>query len=114
MTLNCFSIMITLLEFTTKRAVRYLESLITRPVAPSPEAVLKTDDFDHDQAEDQTDPEEVIRQLDEIGSPATIAMGGPRFFGFVIGGALSFAQPRIDAEAHRPIAFRSLLLLGKH
>jgi glutamate/tyrosine decarboxylase-like PLP-dependent enzyme len=26
--------------------------------------------------------------LDEIGSPATMAMAGPRFFGFVIGGAL--------------------------
>ena len=26
--------------------------------------------------------------LDELGSPATTAMAGPRFFGFVIGGSL--------------------------
>ena len=32
-----------------------------------------------------------IRLLDEIGSPATMAMAGPRFFGFVIGGALPAA-----------------------
>jgi glutamate/tyrosine decarboxylase-like PLP-dependent enzyme len=35
-----------------------------------------------------TPADEVIRLLDEIGSPATMAMAGPRFFGFVIGGAL--------------------------
>ena len=29
-----------------------------------------------------------LRMLDEFGSPATMAMAGPRFFGFVIGGAL--------------------------
>ena len=33
-------------------------------------------------------PEETLRQLDDIGSPATMAMGRRRFFGFVIGGAL--------------------------
>jgi glutamate/tyrosine decarboxylase-like PLP-dependent enzyme len=38
-----------------------------------------------------TDPAETLRLLDEVGSPATAAMAGPRFFGFVIGGSLPVA-----------------------
>src|SRR5262249_2026576 len=38
--------------------------------------------------EHPTDPHEMLRLLDEVGSPATMAMAGPRFFGFVIGSAL--------------------------
>jgi glutamate/tyrosine decarboxylase-like PLP-dependent enzyme len=33
----------------------------------------------------------VLALLDEIGSPATVASAGPRYFGFVIGGALPMA-----------------------
>ena len=33
----------------------------------------------------------MLRELDEIGSPATMATAGPRFFGFVIGGSLPVA-----------------------
>ena len=34
---------------------------------------------------------DVLALLDEIGSPATMGMAGPRFFGFVIGGSLPVA-----------------------
>jgi glutamate/tyrosine decarboxylase-like PLP-dependent enzyme len=34
------------------------------------------------------DPSAVLAQLDEIGSPATVASAGGRYFGFVIGGSL--------------------------
>ena len=34
----------------------------------------------------------MLRQLDEIGSPATVASAGPRYFGFVVGGALPVAS----------------------
>jgi glutamate/tyrosine decarboxylase-like PLP-dependent enzyme len=36
-------------------------------------------------------PEQTLALLDELVSPATMAMAGPRFFGFVIGGALPAA-----------------------
>src|SRR5947209_20210689 len=36
-------------------------------------------------------PDEVVKMLDELGSPATMAIAGPRFFGFVIGGSLPAA-----------------------
>jgi glutamate/tyrosine decarboxylase-like PLP-dependent enzyme len=41
--------------------------------------------------EESIDAERVLKELDEIGSPATMAMAGPRFFGFVIGGSLPAA-----------------------
>lgn len=77
-----------LLENTAQRAISYLEGLEDRRVAPSPEAVAELVRLDEPLAEASTSAEEVIKLLDEIGSPATMAMAGRRFFGFVIGGAL--------------------------
>jgi glutamate/tyrosine decarboxylase-like PLP-dependent enzyme len=77
-----------LLEDTAQRAISYLESLEARSVAPLPEAVAKLSAFDEPLSEAPTPPEHVIKQLDETCSPATTAMAGPRFFGFVIGGSL--------------------------
>jgi glutamate/tyrosine decarboxylase-like PLP-dependent enzyme len=37
------------------------------------------------------EPLQVLRELDEIGSPATVASTGGRYFGFVIGGSLPAA-----------------------
>ena len=70
------------------RAQRYLEALPERRVAPSAAAVAALSVFDLPLPEAPTDPAEVVRALDELGSPATMAMAGGRFFGFVIGGAL--------------------------
>ena len=77
-----------LLGDTAQRAAEYLESLRERPVAPSRNAIEGLSRFDEPLPESPTDPGEVIRLLDSIGSPATTAMAGPRFFGFVIGGSL--------------------------
>lgn len=78
----------TLLADAAERASRYLESLNSRSVAPTDEAVAGLRAFEEPLSSGPCDPADTIRLLDEAGSPATTAMAGPRFFGFVIGGAL--------------------------
>ena len=77
-----------LLDDAAKRANRYLESLNTRSVALGKEAVAALAGFDQAFPEHTSTAEAVLAELDEIGSPATMASAGGRFFGFVIGGAL--------------------------
>ncbi len=77
-----------LLKLAADRAIRYLDGVGDRPVAPTAEAVAGLSAFDMPLPEYSSEPETVVRLLDEIASPATIGMAGPRFFGFVIGGAL--------------------------
>lgn len=77
-----------LLGDAATRATNYLNSLDTRNVAPTEAALARLDAFDEPLPEQPTSDATVLKQLDEIGSPATMAMAGPRFFGFVIGGSL--------------------------
>jgi glutamate/tyrosine decarboxylase-like PLP-dependent enzyme len=77
-----------LLENTAQRAIAYLEGLESRGVAPTPEAVAKLSALDQALPPEPDKPETVLKLLDELCSPATMAMAGPRFFGFVIGGSL--------------------------
>lgn len=80
-----------LLVKTAERAIRYLDSLANRRVAPGKEAIAQLASLDVALPSQPTSPESVLQQLDELGSPATMAMAGPRFFGFVIGGSLPAA-----------------------
>jgi glutamate/tyrosine decarboxylase-like PLP-dependent enzyme len=71
--------------------MRYLETLDGRSVAPTPEAVASLAELRQPLQEGPRNPAEVLETLDRIGSPATVAMAGKRFFGFVIGGSLPAA-----------------------
>jgi glutamate/tyrosine decarboxylase-like PLP-dependent enzyme len=77
-----------LLADAAARATRYLADIASRPVAPSPEALAALESFNTPLPENPSAPAATLRLLDELGSPATMGMAGPRFFGFVIGGAL--------------------------
>lgn len=69
-------------------AARYLDGLEARPVAPPPEAIARLRGLGGALPDGPTDPREVLALLDGLGSPATVASAGPRYFGYVIGGAL--------------------------
>ena len=80
-----------LLDSVARRAARYLEEIRERSVNPSEEAVRALEVFREPMPAEPAPAEEVIAMLDDIGSPATVAMAGPRFFGFVIGGVVPAA-----------------------
>jgi glutamate/tyrosine decarboxylase-like PLP-dependent enzyme len=77
-----------LLLDAAERGVIYREDGPQRQVAPTPEAVAGVSDFDEPMPVNGTDDKSVLAMLDEVGSPASIMMSGPRYFGFVIGGSL--------------------------
>lgn len=69
-------------------AKTYLSEIESRGVFPSEEALRKIKQFDIPLQDSSKDPVEVLKELDELGSNATVANTGGRYFGFVIGGVL--------------------------
>jgi len=80
-----------LLAETAVRAARYLADIDTRSVAPRSEDIERLGALGGPLQENPCDPREVLALLDDIGSPATVATTGGRYFGFVIGGTLPAA-----------------------
>lgn len=80
-----------ILQEAARRAADYLQGLESRAVAPSASAIKALAELDETLPERSSDPTETLGLLDRIVSPATMAMAGPRFFGFVIGGSLPIA-----------------------
>jgi glutamate/tyrosine decarboxylase-like PLP-dependent enzyme len=99
-----------LLRDAADRAIQYLTALPDRSVAPEPGAVAALGALDVPMPEQPTDPASVLRLLDEKGSPATTAMAGPRFFGFVVGGSLpaALAANWLAGAWDQKSAFRSV------
>ena len=77
-----------LLHDAALRASRYLSGLDGRSVAPTPDALRALETLFEPLPEGPREAASVLARLDAIGSPATMASAGPRFFGFVIGGSL--------------------------
>ena len=77
-----------LLRFAADRAQRYMEGIAERRVAPGEKELAALARFHEPLPEMPSDPREVLEMLEEIGSPATVATTGGRYFGFVIGGSL--------------------------
>jgi glutamate/tyrosine decarboxylase-like PLP-dependent enzyme len=81
-----------LLRDACSRALAYLGGLDGRPVAPAAADVTALDRLDFALPGAGQDAASVLALLDDYGSPGTVASGGPRYFGFVTGGALPVAQ----------------------
>jgi glutamate/tyrosine decarboxylase-like PLP-dependent enzyme len=77
-----------LLADALRRSCAYLEGLDSRSVAPPPAALAALRRLDEPLPGEPSDAAATLALLDEVVSPATMAMAGPRFFGFVIGGSL--------------------------
>jgi glutamate/tyrosine decarboxylase-like PLP-dependent enzyme len=80
-----------LLLDAAERSARYLDGVPGRRVAPAPDAVARLNTLGGQLPQAPCDPREVLALLDEVGSPATVATGGGRYFGFVIGGSVPAA-----------------------
>jgi len=76
------------LGLAARRSLAYLQTVGSRRVAPSPSAVQALAQFEEPLPEAPGDAFCVLDLLDRVGSPATVATAGGRFFGFVNGAAL--------------------------
>src|SRR6266478_3677738 len=80
-----------LLADVARRAATYIEAVPDRSVVPRPEDLSRLHALGGPLPEAPSAASEVIRLLDEIGSPATVTSTGGRYFGFVTGGVLPAA-----------------------
>jgi glutamate/tyrosine decarboxylase-like PLP-dependent enzyme len=77
---------ISLVRDAMDRALTYVHSVRDGRVTPTPEAIAALDALTQALPDHPVDPVDVLHQLDEIGSPATVHSAGGRYFGFVTGG----------------------------
>src|SRR5262249_52554736 len=77
-----------LLEETAARSARYSAAVRGMRVAPRAQDIERLEALGGPLPQDPSDPIEILALLDDVGSPATVATTGGRYFGFVIGGAI--------------------------
>ncbi|TJY69340.1 aspartate aminotransferase family protein [Arthrobacter sp. CAU 1506] len=76
-----------LLRRTAELAADYLRSLPDRPVKTGMDVTGLRRELVGELPQHGEDPRKVIEHLADVGGRAAVAMAGPRYFGFVIGGA---------------------------
>jgi glutamate/tyrosine decarboxylase-like PLP-dependent enzyme len=79
------------LEVATERASRYLAEVDERPVREQASVEDLRAALDRELPEAGQDPATVVEELADAAEPGLIALGSPRYFGFVIGGTLPAA-----------------------
>jgi glutamate/tyrosine decarboxylase-like PLP-dependent enzyme len=80
------------LEVAGRRARSYLAELPDRPVREEAGVDELRTALDRKLPDEGEDPAKVVNELAEAAEPGLIALGNPRYFGFVIGGTLPAAM----------------------
>jgi len=80
-----------LLHATADHAARYLDDVDERPVGPPVQPDTLRARLGADLPDGPTDPRAVLDELVDAVDPGLVASQGPRYFGFVTGGALPAA-----------------------
>ncbi|MFZ1982771.1 MAG: pyridoxal-dependent decarboxylase, partial [Desulfatitalea sp.] len=78
-------------ELARRYAYEYMDKIGDRHVYPTPEALRRLDVFQEPLPQKPGDPLEILHLLHAVGSPATVAQTGGRYFGFVNGNAIPAA-----------------------
>ncbi len=77
-----------LFEQAKNYSLDYADKVLQRQVYPSDEAISNLNGFIEELPDSIGDASAIIEQLHTVGSPATVAQTGGRYFGFVNGGVL--------------------------
>jgi glutamate/tyrosine decarboxylase-like PLP-dependent enzyme len=77
-----------LLRRTAELAIEFLDGLPDRPVTADLDVGELRRELVRDLPEEGEDAQHVVEELARIGGRGAVAMAGPRYFGFVIGGSL--------------------------
>ena len=80
------------LHAAARHAVDYIDHIDTQPVGPRPDSITALRELRGPLPEGPTGAEDVLELLARYGSPATSAISGGRYFGFVIGGCVPAAM----------------------
>lgn len=78
-------------ELARSGAFDYMDEVAGRSVVPSSQALENLTAFDQELPEEPTRGSEVLALLHDLGSPATVASTGGRYFGFVNGNVVPAA-----------------------
>lgn len=76
------------LHDAAERGIQYINTINERRVFPTQEAIDALSQFDEPFPNNPTDPAVIVKLLDDVGSPATVATTGGRYYGFVNGAIL--------------------------
>ncbi|ALS97408.1 pyridoxal phosphate-dependent decarboxylase family protein [Lacimicrobium alkaliphilum] len=80
-----------LLKNADHKAGVYTDNIGQRPAFPSEQAIACLSAFEQPLSEQRRPPTETLAMLDKLGSEATVASNGGRYFGFVLGASLPVA-----------------------
>jgi glutamate/tyrosine decarboxylase-like PLP-dependent enzyme len=80
-----------ILRRTAELAAAYVESLPDRPVQGEADVAVLRREVVVPLRDEGEDPARVIEELADFGARGAVAMAGPRYFGYVIGGSLPAA-----------------------